>query len=73
MTDDPITPAPRSGTPARPFLRPLLWVLLVIALAANGITSLAGLPIAVSASAGVLTLVLAALLVRDHHRRRARS
>lgn len=53
--------------------RPLLWVLLIVALVANGTTSLLGLPIVVSASPGVLALGAGALLVRDHYRRHARS
>jgi hypothetical protein len=72
MTDHPTAPAPRSETPTRGLPRPLLWVLLVVALAANGITSLAGLPLALTATLGVLALALGALLVRDHYRRRAR-
>jgi hypothetical protein len=50
--------------------RPLLWVLLIVALVANATTSLLGLPVLVSASLGVLALVFGALLVRDHLRRR---
>ncbi|GAA5115293.1 hypothetical protein [Pseudonocardia adelaidensis] len=70
MTGEPATPAPaeRRGLP-----RPLLWVLLAIAVAANGITSVSALPAVVGAAFGVLALVLAALLVRDHYRRRARN
>lgn len=70
MTGEPVSPAPgeRRGLP-----RPLLWALLVIAVAANGITSVSSLPPATGAAFGVLALVLAALLVRDHYRRRARN
>jgi hypothetical protein len=67
MSSEPVTPGTR-----RSFRRPLLWVLLVVAVAANATTSLAGLPIAVSATLGVLALALGALLVRDHYRLRDR-
>jgi hypothetical protein len=53
--------------------RPLLWVLLAIAIAANGITSVPSLPTVVGARFGVLALGLAALLVRGHNRRRPRN
>ena len=59
MTTDPAT-----------LPRPLLWVLLALALTANGILSLLSLPI-IGAVFGVVALVLGALLVRDHYRRRA--
>jgi Flp pilus assembly protein TadB len=72
MPSNPTTASARDEAAAGGVRRPLLWVLLVVALAVNGITSLAGLPIAVSATAGVLALALGALLVRDHYRRRAR-
>lgn len=58
--------------PSNSTTRLLLWVLVIIALAANAITSLAGLT-AVSVVLGVVTLGLGALLVRDHLRRRVRS
>ncbi|WP_226350253.1 hypothetical protein [Pseudonocardia sp. ICBG601] len=57
--------------PSRPPSRPLLWTLLVVALAANAGLSLAALPVA-AAVPGLLVLVTGALLVRDH-RRRARA
>lgn len=68
MTSDPATPGAQRGLP-----RPLLWVLLVVALAANAGTSFSALPVAVSAAFGVLVLALGALLGRDHYRRRART
>jgi Flp pilus assembly protein TadB len=71
MTSDPATPGAQRG--ARGLPRPLLWVLLVVALAANAVTSISALPVAVSAAFGVLALALGALLVRDHYRRRART
>ena len=73
MTHEPATPATdRKPAPAaRGFQRPLLWVLLALALAANAITSVLSVPTAVSASFGVLALALGALLVRDYYRRRA--
>ena len=72
MTSDPTTPGTHSETPARRLPRPLLWVLLILALAANGIASLSSLPVVVGVAFGVLALALGALLVRDHYRRRAR-
>jgi hypothetical protein len=65
MTSEP-------ASPARGLPRPLLWVLLVLALAANAITSISPLPVAVGVVFGVLALALGVLLVRDHYRRRAR-
>jgi Flp pilus assembly protein TadB len=59
------------GTPARGLPRPLLWALLVVALAANALTSVSSLPAVVGVVFGVVALGLGALLVRDHLRRRA--
>jgi hypothetical protein len=73
MTSDPATPGTHgeaSAAPARGLPRPLLWVLLVVAVAANGISSLSSLPVAVGATFGVIALALGALLVRDHYCRR---
>ena len=66
MTSEPVLPT--RGLP-----RPLLWVLLGIAVVANAITSVSSLPIVVGAAFGVLAIALGALLVRDHYRRRAGS
>ncbi|SFN45373.1 hypothetical protein SAMN05216207_1014104 [Pseudonocardia ammonioxydans] len=52
--------------------RPVLWVLLVLAVVANGTCSLLALPVAGSVF-GLLALVSGGLLVRDHYRRRART
>jgi Flp pilus assembly protein TadB len=74
MTSDPLDPGVQRETPAPPargLPRPLLWVLLVIALAANAITSVSPLPTTVGVVFGVIALALGALLVRDHYRRRA--
>jgi Flp pilus assembly protein TadB len=68
MTTDPATPDAQREPRGLP--RPLLWVLLVIALAANAISSVSSLPTVVSVAFGVLVLALGALLVRDHYRRR---
>jgi Flp pilus assembly protein TadB len=75
MTSDPPDPAVQRETsaPARGLPRPLLWVLFVLALAANAITSISPLPTVVGVAFGVVALALGALLVRDHHHRRARS
>lgn len=53
--------------------RPVLWVLLVLAVVANGTCSLLALPAVVGAVFGLLALVFGGLLVRDHYRRRART
>jgi hypothetical protein len=68
MTADPATPGAQRASRGLP--RPLLWVLLVIALAANAISSVSSLPTVVSVAFGVLVLALGALLVRAHYRRR---
>ena len=70
MTSDPLD---TRETPARGLPRPLLWLLLVLAVAANAITSVSSLPTAVGVVFGVVALGLGALLVRDHFRRRART
>jgi Flp pilus assembly protein TadB len=72
MTSDQVPTTTHGGAPTRSSHRPLLWVLLVLAVAANATTSLVGLPIVVSSALGVIALALAALLVRDHYQRRAR-
>jgi len=76
MTTDPATSGAQretSAPPARGLPRPFLWVLLVIAVAANAVLSVSSLPTVVGAAFGVLALALGALLVRDHYRRRART
>ncbi|TQM10011.1 hypothetical protein [Pseudonocardia kunmingensis] len=70
MTRDPLDPRETQAPPARGLPRPLLWVLLAVALAANALTSVSALPAAVGVVCGVVALALIALLVRDHHRRR---
>jgi len=49
-------------------LRPVLWLLLVLSVAANAVASTVNL--AVGAAFGVLALACAAALVRDHYRHR---
>lgn len=73
MTNDQVPTTTHSDVPSRSSRRPLLWALLVVAVAANATTSLMGLPVAVSAALGVLALAFGALLVRDHYQRRPRS
>jgi hypothetical protein len=70
---EPPAPRPGTGTAGRTFPRPLLWTLLVVSLTANGITSISPLPVGVGIAFGVLSLVLAALLIRDHYRRRSHA
>jgi hypothetical protein len=73
MTSDPVDPGAPRETQAPPALgrrRPLLWVLLGIALVANAVTSVSSLPTAVGVTFGVVALALGALLVRDHYRAR---
>ncbi|MFP5069016.1 hypothetical protein ACLFMI_05040 [Pseudonocardia nantongensis] len=53
--------------------RRVLWLLLILALAADVISAVLALPAAVGSAFGVLALVSGGLLVRDHHRRRART
>ncbi|MDN5918293.1 MAG: hypothetical protein L0I76_24885 [Pseudonocardia sp.] len=72
MTSTPLTSSTHRGTPARGVPNRALWVLLIIAVVANGITSVSALPAVVGVAFGVLALVLGALLVRDHYRRRVR-
>ncbi|HEX7306201.1 hypothetical protein [Lentzea sp.] len=69
MTAENSTPG-TDGAPRRALPRVLVWVLLVLALAANACVSLFSLPIALGMFSGVVALALAALLVRDHFRRR---
>lgn len=66
------TPTTDHDTPARGVPRRLLWVVLVLAVVANGISAVAALPV-VGSAFGVVAVVLGALLVRDHYRRRART
>lgn len=73
MTSTPLTSGTDQETPARGVGRRTLWVLLIVAVAANGITSVSALPAVVGVAFGALALVLGALLVRDHYRRRART
>jgi hypothetical protein len=62
-----------AGAPPRGLSRGLVWVLLILAVAANASASLFSLPIAVGVVFGVIALGLGALLVRDHYRRRTRT
>ncbi|MHA6631204.1 hypothetical protein ACU61A_37710 [Pseudonocardia sichuanensis] len=70
MTHDPRDTHATQAPAARGLPRPLLWVLLAVALAANALTSVSALPAAVGVVCGVAALALIALLVRDHLRRR---
>jgi bacteriorhodopsin len=50
-----------------------VWVLLILAVAANAGASLFSLPFVIGVVFGLVALGLGALLVRDHYRRSARS
>jgi hypothetical protein len=50
-------------------LRSLLWVVLVLSAAANGVTSGLGAPLFISIILGVVALGAATLLVVQHRRR----
>ncbi|MCO5967578.1 hypothetical protein [Actinoallomurus soli] len=63
---DPGTPD-RNGIGAR---RALLWTVLVVSAAGNAVTSMSGLPVAVSVSCGVVTILCIAGLLADRSRRR---
>lgn len=73
----PPTHAADAGDAGRPgarggALRPVLWIVLVISLAANVVTSTAGL-IAVSAAFGLIVVACAATLIAHHYRLRRRG
>ncbi|MFG2000458.1 hypothetical protein ACGFNU_15055 [Spirillospora sp. NPDC048911] len=78
MTDPyDISPAPPSApsarqaaSPGRAVPRPMLWVLLVISLAGNVVTSTAGVNLAVSSAFGLATLACATALIVQHRRSR---
>ncbi|BBH67927.1 hypothetical protein ACTI_46120 [Actinoplanes sp. OR16] len=55
----------------RDHLRPALWLLLIISLAINAVTSSIGATV-VSLAFGLITLACGAGLVADHYRRRER-
>jgi hypothetical protein len=70
-----ITPTSESTPAASPVrttspVRPVLWVLLVLSVAANAVSSVAGLHPAVGMAFGVLALAFVAALIVDHRRRR---
>lgn len=60
------SPAPE---PARP-LRTLLWIVLVLSIAGNSVTSFSAVPLAVSIGFGLLTAVSAITLISLHVRQR---
>jgi hypothetical protein len=63
-----IPEAPPSGG----VTRPLLWLLLVISVAGNVVTSSAGGNVIASVAFGVATLGAGAALIVQHHRNRRR-
>jgi hypothetical protein len=75
MTDpDRITEAPRAPEPSprSGFVRPVLWLLLVISAAGNVATSSTGMNIVVSSAFGLATLGLGIALVVQHYQNRSR-
>jgi hypothetical protein len=54
----------------RTWLRPTLWALLIVSLAANGITSSIGVNTFIAAAFGLATLACAAALAVQHYRSR---
>ncbi|MGC7095364.1 hypothetical protein ACPZ19_11905 [Amycolatopsis lurida] len=74
MTTENHTPDTTGATAAkaapRRLPRGLVWVLLLLAVAANAGVSVFSLPIAIGVGFGIIAFGLGALLVRDHYRRR---
>lgn len=77
MTNDPYRltrPETGPGAPERSggigAWRTLLWTVLVVTAAGNAVTSMSRLPIAVSLSFGVVTILCIAGLLADWSRRR---
>lgn len=62
--------AKRSGSDGA--VRPLLWLLLVIGLAANIVTQSMDISVLVSIGAGLVTVSCGIALAADHYRRRRR-
>ncbi|KAB2342203.1 hypothetical protein [Actinomadura rudentiformis] len=65
--------APSAGQPASPqraVPRPMLWMLLVISVAGNVVTSTAGVNLAISSAFGLATLAFATALIVQHRRSR---
>ncbi|MEV4283477.1 hypothetical protein [Actinoplanes xinjiangensis] len=54
----------------RTWLRPTLWALLIVSLAANGITSILGVNLFIAAGFGLAALACAAVLAVQHYRYR---
>ncbi|MFB9840161.1 hypothetical protein [Actinoallomurus acaciae] len=52
------------------FVRPVLWLLLVVSAAGNVVTSTTGVNVFVGAAFGVATLACGAALIVQHYRRR---
>jgi hypothetical protein len=66
-------PQTDSGTPDRSGIgarRALLWTVLVVSAAGNAVTSMSGLPVAVSVSCGVVTILCIVALLADWSKRR---
>ena len=64
--------APTAAVERRGRLRPVLWLLLVISVAGNVVTSNIGLNIMIGIGFGLATLACGAALIVDHYQRRRR-
>ncbi|SFF76381.1 hypothetical protein SAMN05421541_1215 [Actinoplanes philippinensis] len=54
----------------RTWIRPALWALLIVSLAANGVTSSLGVNLFIASGFGLATLACAAALAVQHYRSR---
>lgn len=70
---DPVNGSPPGATDpvdGRGMLRPVLWLLLVITVAANAVISSANLNLALGVASGLAALGCATALIVDHYRHR---
>jgi hypothetical protein len=64
------TPSSRPDDSGSGLLRPVLWLLLIVSAAANGLSSAIGLHALVGIGFGLITLACIAVLVVHHYRNR---
>jgi len=57
---------------SREFLRPVLWLVLIVSAAANGVSSTIGLHPLVGIGFGLVTLACVAILMVHHYQHRRR-